>query len=499
MSETSETPTEQPAETEQPLEAEEKTQHQVVALWLPQAARWTFAEEDGVTVTEEPEHAATASMVLLSTRVPGDRIGSIVGELQSVTDKPIVVVVHTGASETASKLLADGATTVVGEGNVAAAHALLGIRSYEESALESFAHQLSRESGSATGGDRDVNQAHLLGADALESRLMALTQTGVVPRLGFVRVSGFARSTRRLSMDAADLLRRRFSMQYQQACSTFDSQVYLIGDGEFAVVAETLNSAQLDELGGQLADITTAYSPDPQAPLAFSMGHAGPEAASDTATLREIAMRGVEFGELKAGPAVISAESLTRTLAAASELESIQGVASSVEERLPYPMGHIERVISVCNDIAEFLGFGGRAAIRLRFAAELHLIGLATAPDELVEKLGQEATMTDPEFLTHPATGANMVRAAAGEEVASIIETQLAHWDGTGTPDGLGNQDLLVGARILHTAVRITQWSTVNGSVIEWPAPEAIERVVAGSETEFDPAIVEAVSGLWAT
>jgi HD-GYP domain-containing protein (c-di-GMP phosphodiesterase class II) len=482
---------------EETPEAEEQTQHQVVALWLPQAARVTFADEGGVTVTEEPEHAATASMILLSTRVPGDRIGSIVGELRSVTDKPIVVVVHTGASEIATKLLSDGATTVIGEGNVAAAHALLGSRSYEESALESFAQQLGRDSGSSSGIDGSVNQAHLLGADALESRLMALTQTGIVPRLGFVRVSGFARSTRRLSMDAADLLRRRFSMQYQQACSTFESQLYLIGDGEFAVVAEALDSAELDELGGQLAAITTAYSPDPQAPLAFSMGHAGPEAASDTVTLREIAMRGVEFGELKAGPAVVSADSLTRTLAAASELEAIQGVAKDVESRLPHPIGHVERVTSTCHDIADFLGFGGRAAMRLRFAAELHLIGLAVADDELMTKLGQESAMTDPAFLNHPAVGANMVRAAAGDEVASIIEAQLAHWDGTGTPEGLGNQDLPVGARILHAALRITQWSTVNGSVIEWPAPDAIERVVAGSETEFDPAIVEAVSGLW--
>lgn len=75
---------------------------------------------------------------------------------------------------------------------------------------------------------------------ALDARL-AGNGSGAVPRLASVHVLGFEEVTRRFSVEARDLLRRRLATQFEEICGHRGADVFAVAPGEFAVVSDVLS------------------------------------------------------------------------------------------------------------------------------------------------------------------------------------------------------------------------------------------------------------------
>jgi putative two-component system response regulator len=75
-------------------------------------------------------------------------------------------------------------------------------------------------------------------------------------------------------------------------------------------------------------------------------------------------------------------------------------------------------------------------------------------------------------------------------------EVALSHherWDGSGYPSGASGADIPLSGRIVAVADVYDALVTVHRYKHAWTSQEAVEHVVAGRGTQFEPRIVDAL------
>ena len=447
----------------------------------------------GCELTDDTQRAAEASAIVVSTRIPPGRSVSVVEEFRATTDCPIVAVVNPGGEAVAVELLAAGASGVVAEGNEEGVLSFLTPQDGVERLVDSFERRIDREAtGLGEAGRQRDSVTNLPGPGALEARVVALAQGGALPRLALLTVSGVAEAARRLSHDAAELLRRRIAVQFEEVCRHSNVEMFSMGDGEYALLAEGAAMSEFEAVGYQLAEIATSFSPDRASPLTLAMGHAGPEATAEVAGLHDIAGRGLALAKDQTGSSIVSADALIKAMASTTELTTILGALASVEERGTLPVGHGQRVARYATALAEALTIEGRDQLRIRLAALTHELGKVALRTEVCdsppEELDAEAAN---EYQQHATMGAALLRVTAGDDVAGMVGSHHEHWDGSGFPDQSEGETIPIGARIIAVADALDRWSTGDGAADSGPSVEAVARVRDAASSRFDPAVVE--------
>ena len=468
----------------------------VVTQWLSDAVRVRLGALAALELIDDADRAYEAALVVVSTRLPAGTSATVVSDIRAGSTCPIVAIVHPGGESIGVELLAAGASGLVAEGNEEAVASYLGGEGESDGLLETFEQRFDKRSSAhrSNMGDRDPI-TRLRGQPALDARLAAANT--VVPRLAYARILGLDDATRRLSVEARELLRRRIALQCEQVCRHHDADLFTTSPDEFAVLADHLGAVEFERLGRELIEVAHGYSPDRSAPLRLAVGHAGPEATTSTDSLRELAMRGTDMAVALADGSIVGAERLTQSLAASTELDTIMRVASLVEERDPYPGSHGDRVSRTAVSLGESMGLSARALIRVRLAARLHDIGKIDLDDAAIR--GNEDTLNGEALLgyqAHAERGAAILVATAGREVAESVSSHHERWDGSGFPEGLEGSAIPQGARIIAVADALDRWS-VNGTAPERPTAAAVQKVIDGSGTLFDPAVVQACVGVF--
>jgi putative nucleotidyltransferase with HDIG domain len=157
-------------------------------------------------------------------------------------------------------------------------------------------------------------------------------------------------------------------------------------------------------------------------------------------------------------------------------VETIRAIARTVEKRDPYTAGHQQRVAEMAVAIARELGLDEGRIEGLRLGAMIHDIGKIYVPAEILNRPG---TLTHVEFeiiKCHPQVGYDIVKDVNFPwPVAQMILQHHEHLDGSGYPNGLRGEDILLEARILSVA-----------DVVEAMATHRPYRPSRGSETAFD-------------
>jgi putative nucleotidyltransferase with HDIG domain len=155
----------------------------------------------------------------------------------------------------------------------------------------------------------------------------------------------------------------------------------------------------------------------------------------------------------------------------------IVAVAHAVDHRSPVTQGHSSRVVAIADTIARRAGVASSDIESLRAAAFLHDVGHMTLPS------GGGGF----EVPGHCEEGEKIV---AGADFAPGVAAAVRHhhdrWDGS------GNQVPLM-ARILAVTERYEALTAGRASARIAPK-DALARVQEGAGTEFDPAIVDALS-----
>lgn len=179
-------------------------------------------------------------------------------------------------------------------------------------------------------------------------------------------------------------------------------------------------------------------------------------------------------------------------------LKSITVLAAAVETKDSGTVGHAQRVADLTMAVARNLGITGKELERVEYAALLRDIGKADVPHAILNKAGPLDEKEWAIVKSHSAFGADMVEAVPFlADCAPFVRHHHEYWDGTGYPDGLKGEQIPLGSRILAAT------SDYDAMISERPyhaqpmtPPRAIEEILAGSGTKYDPVVVEIITNL---
>jgi HD-GYP domain-containing protein (c-di-GMP phosphodiesterase class II) len=91
---------------------------------------------------------------------------------------------------------------------------------------------------------------------------------------------------------------------------------------------------------------------------------------------------------------------------------------------------------------------------------------------------------------THPLVGESILRPIAQlHNVAAIIRNHHERWDGAGYPDGLSEEHIPVGSRILALADTFDAMTSQRPYRCSLSVAQAREEIVGHLGTQFDPTI----------
>lgn len=131
----------------------------------------------------------------------------------------------------------------------------------------------------------------------------------------------------------------------------------------------------------------------------------------------------------------------------------IGALASTVERRDPYTAGHQQRVAKLGAALAEEMGLPEESIEGLRMAGTLHDLGKIAVPAEILSKPG---TISEYEFSiikNHPQIGYEILKEIEFPwDIARIVREHHERIDGSGYPQGLSGEDIMLEARIMAVA-----------------------------------------------
>ncbi len=173
--------------------------------------------------------------------------------------------------------------------------------------------------------------------------------------------------------------------------------------------------------------------------------------------------------------------------------QTVNVLASTVEMRDPYTAGHQRRVAVLAEAIAREMGLSEERIEGLRMAALIHDIGKIYVPAEILSKPGA-LTLTEQRLIqTHPQVGHDVLkRVDFPWPVARIVLQHHERWDGSGFPEGLSGEEILLEARILGVADVVEAMSSHRPYRAARGIPEALKIVSENSAALFDPEVVKA-------
>lgn len=176
---------------------------------------------------------------------------------------------------------------------------------------------------------------------------------------------------------------------------------------------------------------------------------------------------------------------------------SVQAIALAVEMRDPYTSGHQNRVADLACAIARVMGLSQDRVYGLQMASVIHDLGKLTIPGEILCKPGR---LSGPEYAmiqTHVRSGYDILRKIDFPwPLAEIVLQHHERMDGSGYPNGLAGDAIMMEARILSVS---DVFETIGSHRPYRPSlglKKAMGELSGNSGTLYDPDVVAACLGL---
>ena len=172
--------------------------------------------------------------------------------------------------------------------------------------------------------------------------------------------------------------------------------------------------------------------------------------------------------------------------------EILDHLLQNIREKGHESREHAQRMAYLARELADRIGLQDTELDKLSLLAEVHDIGKATLPDDIL--YNQQPLSTDDwkEIKKHPERGYRI--ALSTEKYAAIAEAILCHherWDGNGYPQGLEGDEIPLLARIL-AIVDAYDIMTNNQVYKDRVTPEeALDEIEVEAGEQFDPELVD--------
>jgi HD-GYP domain-containing protein (c-di-GMP phosphodiesterase class II) len=181
-------------------------------------------------------------------------------------------------------------------------------------------------------------------------------------------------------------------------------------------------------------------------------------------------------------------QTLARTLE-----DTVRAIAGTVEMRDPYTAGHQRRVAELSQAIGRELGLPEDRVHAIGLAAMIHDLGKINIPAEILTRPGCLSAIEYSLIKTHPTAGYEIIKNI--EFPWPIGTAMLQHHerlDGSGYPDGLSGDAILLEARIIGAADLVEAMSSHRPYRPGLGIEVALEELNKGRGLTFDASVVDA-------
>ncbi|WP_158544069.1 HD-GYP domain-containing protein [Cohnella sp. OV330] len=172
---------------------------------------------------------------------------------------------------------------------------------------------------------------------------------------------------------------------------------------------------------------------------------------------------------------------------------SMQDLIVATETKDAYTAGHNYRVAMYGVQLAQAMKLDPELLLALARGGLIHDVGKIRTPGEILNKPGKLDANERLVIEQHPVVGYEMCKYIGFmTEELSVIRHHHEKWDGTGYPDKLKGTEISLPARILAIADVYDALTSRRSYREPWPQERALQVIVEGSGTHFDPDCVSA-------
>lgn len=171
---------------------------------------------------------------------------------------------------------------------------------------------------------------------------------------------------------------------------------------------------------------------------------------------------------------------------------TVNALAAISENRDPYTAGHQQRMSYLACAIAREMGLSDDQIEGIRVAGILHDIGKIAVPIEILIKPGKLTTLEMSIIKTHPQVGYDILKMIEFPwPVAQIVLQHHERINGTGYPQGLSKNNIILEARIISIADIVEAMSYRRPYREAHGLQEALKELIEGKDVYYDPEVVE--------
>jgi len=175
-----------------------------------------------------------------------------------------------------------------------------------------------------------------------------------------------------------------------------------------------------------------------------------------------------------------------------SYVATLRLLAAVIDARDKYTRGHSARVARLSIALGQRLGLDEAETKDLEISSMFHDVGKIRIPDSILNKEDPLSEDEYKEMMKHARFGANILGVAAS--LQKHIPAALYHherYDGSGYPEGLKSDEIPMAATIISLADAFDAMTTSRPYRPAMTRQEAIDELMRGKGTQFNPHITE--------
>lgn len=173
--------------------------------------------------------------------------------------------------------------------------------------------------------------------------------------------------------------------------------------------------------------------------------------------------------------------------------DTVTGLVSAIEFRDPYTAGHQRRVTQLATAIAREMELPKDQLDCIRIAAMIHDIGKINIPVEILSKPGVINKYELELMQNHPQAGYDILKEIDFPwPIAKAVHQHHERLDGSGYPNGLKGDEILLEARIIYVADVVEAMSSHRPYRAALGIKKALEELEINKGKLYDVDIVDA-------
>ena len=171
----------------------------------------------------------------------------------------------------------------------------------------------------------------------------------------------------------------------------------------------------------------------------------------------------------------------------------IEAIAETIELRGPYTAGHHKRVSQLASAIAREIGLTDFQVEGIELASRIYDIGMVNIPADILREGEHLEGMKLTIYQAYPEAAYDTLKKI--ECIWPIAYIALQHrecFDGSGFPQGIKGEGILIEARILAVTAALEDLTSRRSWRTAFPIHEALEEISSHSGSKYDPKVVAA-------